>query len=79
MENVLSKRIATQKAIAIAKEAGAVISFDPNLREPLWASLDEAREMLTFANAAASLITTKKGALRVMPEREAVEQLIKTQ
>lgn len=178
-------RAATKKAIAIAKETGAIISFDPNLREPLWTTLNEAREqiaygisqcdilkisdneiqwfagindydtavsqlrkdypnlslilvslgkegsmafsndknvcvkpflqkntiettgagdtfcacvlhyvlekglraydeeelreMLTFANAAASLITTKKGALRVMPEREAVEQLIKTQ
>ena len=33
-------------------------------------------EMLTFANAAASLITTKKGALRVMPVKEEVEQLL---
>ena len=29
-------------------------------------------ELLTFANAAASLITTKKGALKVMPEKEEV-------
>ena len=33
-------------------------------------------EMLTFANAAASLITTRKGALRVMPEKTDVEALI---
>lgn len=33
-------------------------------------------EMLTFANAAAALVTTKKGALRVMPKREEVEALI---
>ena len=26
-----------------AKRAGAVISFDPNIREPLWRSLDDAR------------------------------------
>lgn len=32
-------------------------------------------EMLTFANAAASLITTRKGALKVMPLREEVEAL----
>lgn len=37
-------RNATKKAIAAAKEAGAVISFDPNLREPLWKSMEEARE-----------------------------------
>ncbi len=174
-------RGATKKAIEIAKESGAVISFDPNLRPPLWKSLDDAKEqtayglskcdilkisdneiqwftgeedfdagirklkeqydiplimlsmgkegsrayykdlrvqaapflqentiettgagdtfgacclyhvleyglenfdeqkltqMLTFANAAASIVTTRKGALRVMPTREEVESLI---
>ena len=173
---------ATKHAIAAAKEAGALISFDPNLRKPLWKSMDDAKEkiswglsqcdilkisddeiefmtgekdiktgvkklideyhipficatmgkngsmaffdghiveaapflrddtvettgagdtfcacllhdvlehgisdrndddvkkMLTFANAAASLITTRKGALRVMPEKGEVEELIK--
>ena len=32
----------------IAEEAGAVISFDPNLRPPLWESLDEAREQVLY-------------------------------
>ena len=41
-------RNATKKAIASAKEAGAVISFDPNLREPLWKSLDDAREQVAY-------------------------------
>ena len=41
-------RAATQKAIEIAKEAGAIISFDPNLREPLWNSLDEAKEQVLY-------------------------------
>ena len=35
-------------------------------------------ELLTFANAAAGLVTIKKGALRSMPEKCAVENLIKT-
>jgi fructokinase len=41
-------------------------------------NLSEAqlREMLTFANAAASIITTRKGALRVMPSKQEVEKLI---
>ena len=174
-------REATKKGIRLAKEAGAMISFDPNLRPPLWSSLDEAKEqaaygfgqcdilkisdneiqwftgeedydagirklreqydiplillsmgrdgsrayykelrvevpsfiqehtiettgagdtfggsclhyvlenglenlteeglrrMLTFANAAASIITTRKGALRVMPEMDEVERFI---
>ena len=177
-------RAATKKAIRIAKEAGALISFDPNLRPPLWKDMNEARiqvlyglenchilkisdneiqwltgkedytegvewineryriplilvsmgkqgsrayykgmmvevspflqkntvettgagatfcgcvlnyicehglsdlsednlrEMLVFANAAASLITTRKGALRVMPEMGEVQALIENQ
>lgn len=39
-------------------------------------SEDDLKEMLTFANGAASIITTRKGALRVMPDREEVEKLI---
>ena len=35
----------------------------------------ERREMLRFANAAAYLVTTRKGAIRSMPERAQVEQL----
>lgn len=175
-------REATKRAIAVAKESGAVVSFDPNLRPPLWNSLEDARvqvayglgqcdvlkisdneiqwftgeedydagiarlrkdydiplillsmgrdgsrayykdwkvevapflqestiettgagdtfggsclhylltygldnldedrlrEMLTFANAAASIVTTRKGALRVMPDREEVERFIR--
>lgn len=174
-------RAATKRAVQTAREAGAVISFDPNLRPPLWKSLNDAaeqtlygmgqcqilkisdneiqwitgekdyskgvewireryqiplilvsmgkegsrayydgcmveaepflqentiettgagdtfcacvlhavcehgleglteeqlREMLVFANAAAALVTTRKGALRVMPCREEVESLI---
>lgn len=38
---------------------------------------DDVKEMLTFANAAASLITTRKGALCVMPEKAEVESLIR--
>ena len=33
---------------------------------------------LTFANAAASLITTRKGALAVMPDRAEVEEFLKS-
>lgn len=174
-------REATRYALDVAKEAGCIITFDPNLRPPLWKDLNDARkeieygmercdvlkisdneveflfdttdydkgaalieekyhiplvlitmgkdgsrayyrgrkveaapflqektiettgagdtfcastlnyvlehgledltdenlaELLTFANAAASLITTKKGALRVMPERDEVLDFI---
>ncbi|MBR0160898.1 MAG: carbohydrate kinase [Oscillospiraceae bacterium] len=41
-------RLATRKAVTMAKEAGALISFDPNLRPPLWFSLEEAREQIAW-------------------------------
>jgi fructokinase len=41
-------RNATKKAISAAKKAGAVISFDPNLREPLWDSLEAAKEQVLY-------------------------------
>ncbi|MDO4976496.1 MAG: carbohydrate kinase [Eubacteriales bacterium] len=37
---------------------------------------ENLKEMLTFANAGASLITTKKGAIRSMPEKAMIEELI---
>ena len=33
--------------------------------------------MLRFANAAAYLVTTRKGAIRSMPEKEQVEALLR--
>lgn len=41
-------REATQKALEIAKENGALVSFDPNLREPLWKSLSDAKRQTAF-------------------------------
>lgn len=37
----------------------------------------DLRKMLTLANAAASIITTRKGALKVMPTLEEIDKLIK--
>ena len=141
---------ATIEALDIAKASGAIISFDPNLRPPLWSSEEKAKEkiayglsrcdvlkisdngpdgskaycngveayeagflnpatiettgagdtfcasalhfvlkyglemneeqlheLLVFANAAASLVTTKKGALCVMPTPDEVAAYIK--
>ena len=41
-------------------------------------SAEQLKEMLTFANAAASLITTRKGALRVMPSKKEVEDFMRS-
>ncbi|KAF3789918.1 putative fructokinase-2 [Nymphaea thermarum] len=39
-------RSAHLRAMAVAKKAGALLSFDPNLRLPLWPSPDDARKMI---------------------------------
>ena len=39
---------ATVDAINCAKESGALISFDPNLREPLWNTLDDAKKEIDY-------------------------------
>ena len=41
-------RNATKKALRAAKEAGAVISFDPNLRPPLWKKLGDAADKMWY-------------------------------
>lgn len=41
-------RRATKNAVAVAKESGALISFDPNLRPPLWKSLEDAKEQAAY-------------------------------
>lgn len=41
-------RSATQRAVAYAKERGKLITFDPNLREPLWDRLEEAKEQMLW-------------------------------
>lgn len=44
-EPVLS---ATKKAAHIAKENGKIISFDPNLREPLWDNINDAKKAFEY-------------------------------
>lgn len=41
-------RSATKKALEVAKEAGCLITFDPNLRPPLWNSLDDAKKQMEY-------------------------------
>ena len=44
-------RSATQKAVALARAEGCILSFDPNLRPPLWGSLEQAREQINWGLA----------------------------
>ena len=39
-------RTAHYKAVEYAREKGKLVTFDPNLREPLWADLEDAKEQM---------------------------------
>lgn len=39
---------ATQRAVQHAQKEGALISFDPNLRPPLWNSLEDAARQMWY-------------------------------
>ena len=41
-------RRATIRALDIAEANGCILSFDPNLRPPLWKNLEEAREQIAY-------------------------------
>ena len=49
-------RQATKAAVQAAKEAGAIISFDPNLRPPLWDSMNEAKAQMLWGLSQADVV-----------------------
>lgn len=49
-------KIATQKAVAYAKEKGKLLTFDPNLRKPLWKSLEDAKEQMLWGLSQADVV-----------------------
>ena len=49
-------RTATQQAVAYAKEKGRLISFDPNLRKPLWPSETAAKEQIEWGLHQADIV-----------------------
>ena len=49
-------RSATQYAVAFAKSKQKMITFDPNLRKPLWADLDAAKEQMLWGLEQADVV-----------------------
>lgn len=49
-------RKATKKAVEAAKAGDTLISFDPNLREPLWDSLEDAREQVSYGMSVCNIL-----------------------
>ena len=49
-------RTTTQKAVAYAKARGKLITYDPNLRKPLWRSEEEARTQILWGMYQADVV-----------------------
>lgn len=49
-------RTATYKAVDYAKSLGKLITYDPNLRKPLWSSMDECKKQLLWGLSQADVV-----------------------
>lgn len=49
-------RSTTQQAVAYAKAHGKLVTYDPNLRKPLWKNLDEAKEQMLWGLRQADVV-----------------------
>ena len=73
-------REATKKAVAAAKEAGALISFDPNLRPMLWDDEEVMREQVLYGLSVCDILKIADNEIEFLTgsqEKEGIEQLKK--
>lgn len=73
-------REATKRLVEYAKERGLLISYDPNLRKPLWKELKEAKEQLLWGMKQADLVKISDEEVEFLFQcgvREGAEKLIK--
>ena len=73
-------RTATYRAVEYARAAGKLISFDPNLRRPLWSSLDEARGQMEWGLHRADIVKLSDEEAEFlwgMAPEEAAEKLVR--
>ena len=59
-------REATRYAIDVAKENGLLVSFDPNLREPLWENLDQAKEEILYGMSKCDILKISDNEMEFM-------------
>lgn len=70
-------RAATKRAISVAKEAGALLSFDPNLREPLWDSLETAKEQVRYGLSVCDILKISDNEIRWLTGKEDYDEGIR--
>ena len=70
-------REATKAAVEYAKSKGKIISFDPNLRELLWDTLDEAREIISSMIGYADVLKISEEELEFITGESDIESATK--
>lgn len=70
-------RNATKKALDIAKENGLLISFDPNLRPPLWSSLELAKEQMEYGFKFCDILKISDNEIQFVSGKEDYDEGIK--
>ncbi len=68
-------RQTTKFAVELAKENGALISFDPNLRPPLWGShLESARDAMDYGCAMCDILKIEREELTFLTGAKTIEE-----
>jgi fructokinase len=70
-------RMATHKALKLAKKSGLLISFDPNLRPPLWESLDLAKEQMEYGFQYCDILKISDNEIQFVSGKEDYDEGIK--
>lgn len=70
-------REATKRAVKIAEEAGAWISFDPNLRKPLWKTEAFAKEQIRYGLQHCHILKISDDELEWLTEEKDYDKAIK--
>lgn len=63
-------RRATKEAVECAKASGCMISFDPNLRPPLWEDMEEARRQMIYGVSVCDILKIEDKELSFMTRTE---------
>lgn len=69
-------RKATKRALDIVKENGLLISFDPNLRSPLWDSLELAKEQMEYGFSLCDILKIADNELQFVTGKEDYEEAV---
>ena len=69
-------REATKTAIKYAKSKGKLISFDPNLRPPLWSSMELAKEQISYGISQCDVLKIADDEIRFMTGEDDIDKAI---